>query len=296
MRRVAVIGASGCVGRQICEMSARRGDDVLAIARKSAPHTARHRFVPLDVADARPEAIAELLVAEQVDVVLNAAGRWGPTEAEMVHSHLGVAQRLVAALALLDQAPRLVHIGSIHEYGSVPRGTAVHESITPRPSTAYSRTKLAASTAVLDAGGVVLRAANMFGPYPPEETFFAALSRRLRQALDTGETVEITVADARRDFVDVRDVAAAVLAAGDAPVAGHVINLGSGVAGDMRELVMSFVTAAGFPAERVRTTSQQVPSHGGAWTQVDISLARRLLLWCPTFTTAESLRDMWHAR
>ncbi|MFI6026213.1 NAD-dependent epimerase/dehydratase family protein [Amycolatopsis magusensis] len=295
MLRVAVVGASGCVGRQICALSAQRGHDVLAIARKAAEHTARHRFVPLDVAGAPAESVAELLASRRIDVVVNAAGRWGPTEEEMVHSHLGVVRSLVAALELLGDAPRLVHIGSIHEYGPVRSGTAVHESTTPRPSTVYAQTKLAGSRMVLASGGVVLRSANTFGPYPPEETFFAALLRRLRAALDSGAPVDITIADAYRDFVDVRDVAAAVLAAAEAPAAGQAINIGSGVAMDMRELVMSLVAVAGFPGELLRTTSRQVPSHGGDWTKVDIGLAHRLLRWGPTFTVAESLRAMWLA-
>ncbi|WP_211323451.1 NAD-dependent epimerase/dehydratase family protein [Prauserella marina] len=293
---MAVIGATGCVGRQICGLAARRGHDVLAIARRKAPHIADHTFIPLDVAATSKENIAELLASQRVGTVVNAAGRWGPTEAEMAHSHLGVVQRLVAAQALLDHAPRLVHIGSIHEYGPVPNGTALHEAIEPCPSDMYSQTKLACSMAVLASGGVVLRAANMFGPYPPEETFFASLLRRLRGALRTGETVELAIAEAKRDFVDVRDVATAALAAATAPVSGQVINIGSGVAVDMRELVMTFVAAAGFPSDRLRTVEGQVRSHGGEWIEVDIGLAGRLLGWRPAFTAAESLRAMWDER
>jgi nucleoside-diphosphate-sugar epimerase len=296
MRRVAVIGATGCVGRQICALAARRGHEVLAIARRSAPHISDHKFVPLDVAATGAEDIAELFASQRVGAVVNAAGRWGPTEAEMAHSHLGVVQRLVAARALLENAPRLVHIGSVHEYGPVPNGIALHEGIEPRPANGYAQTKLACSTAVLDSGGVVLRAANMFGPYPPEETFFASLLRRLRDTLHTGETVELAIADAKRDFVDVRDVAAAALAAAAEPVAGQVINIGGGVAADMRELVMTFVAAAGFPSDRLRIAEGQVRSHGGDWIEVDISLAGRLLGWRPAFTAAESLRAMWDAR
>jgi nucleoside-diphosphate-sugar epimerase len=295
MRCTAVIGASGCVGRQICDLFARRGHHIVAIARNRAAHVAGYDFIPLDVAATDPTDLAALFAARGVGVVVNAAGRWGPTEVEMVHSHLGVVRCLVTASALLDHRLRLVHFGSVHEYGPVPAGTSLDESVEPRPSNMYSLTKLDASTAVLAAGGVVLRAANMFGPYPPEETFFAGLLQRLRAAERSDEIVELAVADARRDFLDVRDAARAALLASEAPVAGRVFNIGSGVAADLRQVVMSFLAAARFPLDRLRLADRDVPSHGGQWIQVDSGLARRLLGWSPGVTAEESLRAMWDA-
>ncbi|MFG2062545.1 NAD-dependent epimerase/dehydratase family protein [Micromonospora sp. NPDC048871] len=296
MPRVAVIGATGCVGRQICATFSAAGHDILAVARKAGvPHAAGLEFVELDVAATDAATIGVLFAERHVDVVVNAAGRWGPTRAEMVHSHLGVVQRLVEAVALMERAPRLVHIGSVHEYGPLPVGTSLDESAVPRPRTAYAQIKLACSTAVMALGGVVLRATNMYGPHPPEETFFAVLLLRLRAAMDTDEIVELSVADARRDFVDVRDVASAALAAASASLSGCAINIGSGRAADMRDLVTSFVAEARFPTERLRIAQREVPSHGGEWIQVDIRAARQLMDWRPRFTVQESLSAMWHA-
>ena len=309
--RVMVLGATGSVGRQVCAAFADRGADVVAVARRPAEHLSGYGFLPLDVTATEPARLAALLRDHRADVVVNAAGRWGPTEAEMIHSHEALVARLLAALALLPSPLRLVHLGSIHEYGPVPVGTAIDESVVPRPANAYARTKLAGSRAVLDAArdglvdAIVLRCTNMYGPHPPEETFLAALVRQFRQAVP-GEPIELTVAVARRDFVDVRDVADAVVLAAEAPaqsalggargpVPGRVLNIGSGVAVDVRDLVSAVVAAAGFDLDRVRLRPGQVASQGGDWVEVDIRLAVAALGWRPTRDLTESVRAMWNA-
>lgn len=293
MSRTAVIGATGSVGRQVCARFAEAGHEVLAVARGRSGWVGRHPLITRDVAARDAAELAAFLASREVDVVVNAAGRWGPTRAEMMRSHLGVAQRLAEAVSLLDPAPRLVHLGTVHEYGPVSAGVRLDEQCPVSPGTPYAMVKIACSMAVLAAGGVVLRCANMYGPYPPEETFFAAVLRRLRAAARDGSTVELAVAGAHRDFVDVRDVAGAVLAAAVAPIEGQVLNIGSGQAHPLRDLVTALIEEARFPASRIRITERDMPSHGGDWIRVDTRAAQRLTGWRPRYTARESLSAMW---
>ncbi|MGW6458107.1 NAD-dependent epimerase/dehydratase family protein [Streptomyces sp. NPDC055078] len=295
---VAVLGATGCVGRQVCAAFSRAGHQVLAVARRPAPHTAAHPFVPFDVAAAEPAEIAGLLASKGVGVVVNATGGWVVTEEAMHHAHVRLVDRLVAGVAEVPWRPRLVHVGTIHEYGFVPSGTSIDESVPPRPSTPYARTKLAGSQAVLaaarvgDIDGVVLRAVNVCGPHPSEASFLGDVLRRLR-ALSPGERLELMIADAARDYIDVRDVASAVVRAAGAAASGAVFNIGRGEAPTMRELVSTLVEVAGFPPDTVKETGGPVQSKGGGWTRADIRNATRLLGWRPEFGLRESLRAMW---
>ncbi|MEE3921323.1 NAD-dependent epimerase/dehydratase family protein [Micromonospora sp. BRA006-A] len=50
MSRVAVMGASGCVGRQVCAAFAHAGHPVVAVSRRPASHLAAYRFRSLDLA------------------------------------------------------------------------------------------------------------------------------------------------------------------------------------------------------------------------------------------------------
>ncbi|MET7460129.1 NAD-dependent epimerase/dehydratase family protein [Nonomuraea sp. NPDC005501] len=297
--RVVVLGGSGSVGRQVCETFAARGWEVLAVARRWAPHLEPYPFAPLDVTATEPRRVAELL--SRARAVVNAAGGWGDTTEEMTYSHIRLVDRLLEGLASASGRPRLVHVGSVHEYGPVPYGTLLTEDVDPAPVTPYARAKLATSRAVLSAArehgidAVVLRAANMSGPYPPQESFLAALVARIHRALETGDTLELSVADARRDFVDVRDVADAVERAARAPVGGQVINIGRGEALPIGSLVEWLIEAAAFPHDRIKHLDQEVRSKGGDWTRLDIRRARERLGWRPRIAPRESIRAMWLA-
>ncbi|MDH6213157.1 NAD-dependent epimerase/dehydratase family protein [Streptomyces pseudovenezuelae] len=297
---VAVLGATGCVGRAVTTAFTRAGRPVLEVALRPPPDPTGRRFRALDVAAADPAELAGLLTGARVDTVVNAAGGWVSGEAENQRAHVRLVENLIAALARAPSPVRLVQIGSVHEYGPLPAGTAADETREPRPVSAYARTKLAGAEAVLRAtraglvDGVVLRAVNLCGPDAAGVGFLGVAARRLRAATPDRPT-ELTVADARRDFLDVRDLAAAVLAAVAAPVTGQVINVGRGEAVPMSHLLDLLIGVAGPPPGAVRVRTAPVDSRGGDWTLVDIGRAARLLGWRPTVDLPESIKDMWAA-
>ncbi|MFG2865626.1 NAD-dependent epimerase/dehydratase family protein [Streptomyces sioyaensis] len=293
--RVAVLGATGCMGRHLCAAFSAEGNEVVAIARRYAPQVAAHRFLSLDVAGSTSDELARVLTREEVDVVVNATLGWGD---ELHYTNVQLVERLIGALAKLSAPPRLVHLGTIHEYGPVPFGTSIREDTEPAPENRYAKAKLTASRMVLDAArdgaldAVVLRLANTLGPHPALESFFGSLAVRLRGA-DAATGVELTIADARRDYVDVRDAVDAVVRAARMTRADPLVNIGCGRAMDVRTLVGELVAAAGLPAETIREQRGEVRSRGADWIQVDISRAGRLLGWHPRFTIGESMRAMW---
>ncbi|WP_211280214.1 NAD-dependent epimerase/dehydratase family protein [Streptomyces lushanensis] len=297
---VAVLGGTGCMGRHICAAFAERGARVVAVARRRTPGVGAHRFLPLDAAACTAGELAAVLAAERVGTVVNATLGWGRTEHEMGHVNVRLVERLLAALRAMSDPPRLVHLGTIHEYGPVPHGTLIDEDVVPRPQTLYARAKLTASRMVLEAvragrlDGVVLRVTNTIGPHPAPESLFGSLAARLR---DEGATVgvELTVADARRDYVDVRDASAAVVLAAGSGTAEPLLNIGRGEATHIRELIDALVRATGLPPGTVRDRQGDVAgrSAGADWIQVDSSRARRLLGWQPRYDVDASMRDLW---
>ncbi|GAA1887245.1 NAD-dependent epimerase/dehydratase family protein [Streptantibioticus ferralitis] len=297
-RRVAVLGGTGSVGRHVCATFAAQGHEVIVVARKPAPHAAPYRFVPLDLVATGGAELAAFLTRQGIDTVVDAFTGWGPTDAEMRLLNVRPVEHVVDALRRLPNRPRLVHVGTLHEYGPVPEGSAIHEELPPAPDSLYARVKLAASETVLDAAGpdgvdgVVVRLANTLGPYPAAETFLGSLARRLHDT-DLSAGIELTISDARRDYVDVRDAAEAIVRAALLPEAPHLLNIGSGTAVGVRTLVGELLRAAGLPADTVRETGGVVHSHGGDWTRADISLATSVLGWRPRFTVAESMTAMW---
>ncbi|ASU81857.1 NAD(P)-dependent oxidoreductase [Nocardiopsis gilva YIM 90087] len=294
-----VIGATGNLGRHICAALTAADHNVIGVARSVADGVAASRIVPLDVASTDPPELRRVLSAHDPSVVVNVSGGWETTEQEMHAAHVQLVEHLVAAAAGLERRPRLVHVGTIHEYGPVPARTSIDEQRVPEPTTAYARTKLAGSRAVLDAtaageiDGTVLRVVNVCGPGTQPASFLGSLAARLC-ATEPGVPIELTITDAKRDYVDVRDVADAVVRAATAvpEVVGAVINIGRGEAVSMRTLVTALVEAARLDPRDIVEIPAQVTSKGGDWTQADISRSRALLGWAPTTSLRTSMADM----
>lgn len=299
--RVAVLGATGSLGRQVCRCFTEAGRLLLGVARHPGHHVAVDGFRSLDLSRVTPDELAEVLDDFGVDVVVNAAGEFGDTEDELRRMHPDLVENVIAALQRARTRIRLVHLGSVHEYGPVVPGTAIAETHRTDPSSPYARMKLLASRRVLEAvatadlDAVVLRVVNTVGPYPNSVSFAAALLDRLHAALRRSAVLELDLADARRDFVDVRDVARAVVLAAAAPDLRGVVNIGSGRAVPVRDVVDGLVDAATFPRDRLTVRYRDVVSKGGDWTQMDIRFAARRLGWRPRIGLPESLSAMWEA-
>ncbi|MEU5348334.1 NAD-dependent epimerase/dehydratase family protein, partial [Streptomyces sp. NPDC020766] len=213
-----VIGGTGYVGRQVCDVLSGLGHDVLAVGRDPAKAPPGLPFAPLD----QPDALEGLLTAVRPRVVVNAAGGvWEVSDAQMLGANVALVERLLTALVRAARRPCLVHLGSAHEYGGAPHGTSTHESTPTNPRTTYGLAKLRSTRlvcAAFDGGllaGTVLRLSNVLGPAAPRSSLLGAVVRRLREALATGDTARLPLDAplAYRDFVDARDVASAVASA-----------------------------------------------------------------------------------
>lgn len=294
---VLVLGATGGVGRHICSAFAQAGYLVHGAARRPSAAFPGDRFHAVDLASACLDSHPIAAVLARAGVVVNATGSWSRDEGEMRTAHIRLLEQVTGALARIPGRPRLIHIGTIHEYGPVPDGTAIDEQVPLNPQLPYGCTKLAGSQVVLQAmaagevDGVVLRVANVFGPGTSQASFLGALAARLREA-DRSAPLDLTISDARRDYVDVRDVATAVVAASSRPVVGEVINIGRGEALSMRDLVHEMVAATGRSPDVIHDQGSVASQGGGEWTKVDITLARRLLDWGPRYDVAESISAM----
>ncbi|GAA2595099.1 NAD-dependent epimerase/dehydratase family protein [Actinomadura fulvescens] len=296
MTRILLIGANGFIGRHVRERAAQFGIEVAEASRAPRPGGLR-----LDLA-AGWEPVATAIRATAPDAVVNCAGATAGDVGTMVGGNVVAVAHLVRAAAACGHPFRLVHLGSAAEYGEVVRGVPVAETAPPRPLAAYGVTKLAGTELVRAAAAsgldaVVLRVFNPVGPGAPATTLAGRLAAELRRTAGTDGTVRLGSLDAYRDLVDVRDVAAAVLAAVRAPAPPPaVLNVGSGRATQLRELVGSLIRAAGSSARVTETAPGANPgrSSGVAWQRADIGAIRWALGWTPAIGLDASMRDLWN--
>ncbi|GFJ89175.1 NAD-dependent epimerase/dehydratase family protein [Phytohabitans rumicis] len=242
MTRLLVFGASGFLGEQVCRAltADERVTQVIAAGRRS-PAVGVPR-VQHDLVTGSAGQLADLLASTRVDAVVNCAGRLAGTPAELLATNTAAVATLIEAVQTIDarrppERPlRLVSFGSAAEYGVVERGRPVRETDCARPVSAYGVTKLAATRLVEVAAaggrldGIVLRVFNPVGPGLPAENVAGRAVREIRDALAEGTSrIRLGPLGAYRDFVDVRDVAAAVVAAVFAARPAEVVcNMGSG--------------------------------------------------------------------
>jgi NDP-hexose 4-ketoreductase len=306
-RAVVVLGSTGFAGRHLCDAFEDAGHRVVRVARgASGPDAVR-----LDLAEASEQRIAGLLAQAQADILVNAVGGvWGVSEHRMNVLNAELPAKLVRAVRTLPRTsrPRVVHLGSVHEYGAVPHGTAVTEELPPAPDGAYGRSKLLGTRALLEAAregelnAVVLRLSNMLGPGAPAASLQGVVAGHLATAREekaAGRPVpslKLAPLLAHRDFVDVRDVAQAALAAAHTSQAGgRVLNIGRGQAVGVRELVHRMVAVSGLPVEVVEAgAGDDAGTARGSidWQRLDISAASRVLAWRPRRDLNDTLRDL----
>jgi nucleoside-diphosphate-sugar epimerase len=273
MRRVLVLGGTGFVGRHVTAAFAAHGAEVVVVSR-NPPASG----VACDLTDASVADLRALLDTNRPDVVVDSTGSsWGLSDVQVTDRCTRLPERLVAALS--GRLIRLVHLGSVLEHGDPP-------------ATHYGRAK-AAGTAAVRAGavdGVVLRLTNAVGPGLPRTSLLGRVAEGLCAVPPAVRVFPLT---ASRDYVDVRDVADAVVAAATAAdAAGRVIDIGRGEAVPVRDLVRRLVAISGMAAtvvEREEAGWRAVVDR----TVADTTTAYEVLGWQAHRDLAGAVRDFW---
>lgn len=303
-RRIIVLGATGAVGRHVCAAVRAAGGELLTVARRPGPATGAGRFFPMDLIGEGPDGLARLIDAERPHAVVNAAGAaWLCSPEVMWQANHVLVDKVLAAMAAASWRPRLVHVGSVHEYTPQPPGISLDERTPTRPTTLYGRTKLQGTEAVRTAAAagqvaaVVLRVSNTIGAGTSPGSLLGRVAAQLR-AVETDEEaiVRLSPLRASRDFVDARDAADAVLAAAALPLGNELINVGRGEAVPVRTMVERLIAVSGRQARIVEEAEPDARAAAGTdWMRVETAMARRLLHWNVRHGIDSSVRDLWEA-
>lgn len=214
------------------------------------------------------------------EVVINLAGLFRGTREEMVAVNAtGAINAFKVASAY---GARFITAGSAAEYGPVPP-EPVRENRVCKPTSAYGQSKLMATEAVLDSA-CVFRPSNIIGPSMSKELLLGNVVAQLKSG-----TREVAVSSLHtiRDYVDVRDVATAIVILMGAPPG--VRNVSSGV-GTSTEALLSLIPTDFDVYEKASLRGKD---------EVDVFIAdsgpMRTLGWEPKYSLAESVHDTWEA-
>jgi GDP-4-dehydro-6-deoxy-D-mannose reductase len=310
--RVLITGAGGFAGQYLIRELLARGatrvtggayngrapaDGVLTEEERSAV-----RWRPLDVtSQASVRALVEEAEPEQVYHLAGQASvgqSFGDPLGTWEVNATGTL-RLLRALQDGGGGSRVLVVSSAEVYGTVPEvEQPIREDRPLRPVSPYGASKMAAEAAALSAAAsgdlavVVARSFNHAGPGQDRRFLLPSMAQQLHQVRRGARAPELRVGnlEARRDFLDVRDVARAYARLMEEGENGGIYNVCSGEARSLRELVETLVRLSGTGArivvdpERFRPTDMRL--------LVGSATRLRALGWTPQVPLEETMNDL----
>ena len=298
--RVLVTGANGFAGRHLTAALAAAGHDVVGLGGPREPPPS------LDVRDAAAARAA--VGSARPDAVIHLAGQaFVPPSiadplATLAVNARGTAHVLEAVRALGTDGARVrvLIVSSAEVYGrQPPERMPLDETAPPRPDNPYAASKLAAETFAevwsrtygLDV--VIARPFNHIGPGQDPRFVVASFARQLAEiAAGAPRVLHVGNLAAQRDFLDVRDVAAAYLALLANGRSGSVYNICSGRAVAIQEVLRQLITISRVPVEVRDDPERMRPSDVPVFVG-DASKLRAQTGWEPGYALAASLRDIY---
>jgi len=302
--RALVTGATGFVGRYLVEALRARGDDVLACG---GPHDVD--ALPIDLLDlsslraaldlAKPEVVFHLAAATFVPESIAAPMATYETN---VRGTANVAQAVREYASEASARVRILFTSSAEVYGlQPPENYPLRETCALSPANPYAASKAAAEMLLLGEAHsfgldvVIARAFNHIGPGQSDRFAVAGFAAQLAK-IAAGAPPQLYVGnlDAKRDFLDVRDVVRAYIALARDGKASESYNVCSGTARPMRDVLRELIIAAHVPVE-VRDDPQRMRPSDVPLSLGDATKLREATGWEPQIAFAASIRDIYRA-
>ncbi len=293
-RSVVVTGGSGFIGTAVVAEALRQGHSVHALIRECEPPTGVPGVADHVVDWADGAGLRRLLDTLAPDSVIHCAGssaRARESVSAIYEANVALVWTLLDALGDRGGDTGVVILSSAAVYGP-DAAPPVAESASLDPRSHYGHSKVVAERvaegfATLDGvRAVVARPFNVFGPGEPAGSVVGRIAQQFAEAPPEGPVrLALREAVSVRDFVDIEDVARALLHLGTAGAACTAYNVCSGVGVSIADLVTIAAEVTG------RTVELALESPDDTGT-VSIGSSDRLrdLGWAPVVSLTESVR------
>ncbi len=230
--------------------------------------------------------------------MIHTAGRTPPAaDDELYRGNFWATIHLLSALRSPGRPVRVVLSGSAAELGTVDAAELpVNETFACNPTDAYGRSKLLATVGGLsERAPLEVMVARVFNPIGPGTPVTAAFGRFADQLTDpAADPIDLVVGDLepRRDFIDVRDVAQAMIALALRGQAKLVYHVGTGVSHKVGDGLDRLIRHSGRTV-RVRVDAAMEERRGPTDSCADIGRIVAQTGWRPAISWEESLADLW---
>jgi UDP-glucose 4-epimerase len=294
--RAVVTGGAGFIGSHVAEALLARGDEVHVLdnlatgSRDKVPGGAE-----LHVADIRTDA-GFVFVRAQPDVCFHLAAQ-ADVNTSVARPDFDADVNVLGTLRVLEAARSTGAKVVFTSTGGAIYGECdgpAPESQERRPISPYGISKLAGEEYLLGwnrlhgTRHVGLRLANVYGSRQ-ESTLEGGVVAIFLDRMAAGEPIQIFGdGEQTRDFVYVRDVVAAALAAVDHP--GGIFNVGTGAETSVNQLFATCRQVSGYDRD-----AEHLPARAGdiLRSAIDPARAGDELGWSPERTLEDGLRETW---
>lgn len=291
-----MLGASGFVGHTTCRELKSRQYNVTEVFHSEielkidqADMNEVHRTVDVD----NDGVLRELFGEIQPVILINAVGHPSNIAPSAMREfyHRSTLNVLSAVQKETPQC-RVILLGSAAEYGNSPKSGS-REQDTPKPLSEYGWAKVLqselASRFISD--GLDIITARLFNPIGPSQdgrAFAGALMKRIR----AGEgSLRVDNANYLRDWIDIRDVARALVILGMAADPPPIVNICTGKSVSVGELAAKIATLA---RVEIKAISTEI-SPECLWRSVGNPELMQNFDWRPQYTLEQSLLDQWRS-
>jgi GDP-4-dehydro-6-deoxy-D-mannose reductase len=319
--RAFVTGAAGFAGSFLSECLLASGREVFGLVQNrhdvpnlvealAGPRAASLHLVEGDLrnAVALRDAVREVGPDEVYHLAAQSSVRHSlENPAETFRVNVGGTQAVLEAARMAGCPVRVLCVGSAEAYGESARlGRPLEETDPLLPASPYGSSKAAAEAAALRCGEthglhvVRVRPFPHTGPRHAPQFVYPDLARQLCEIRGGRRAARIQVGhlEARRDLSDVRDVAAAYVAALERGEPGGVYNVCSGQSATVREVLQAMMALAGVNTEVVVQPDRLRPHDLDALTGNGLALRARTG-WAPRIPLETTLGDLlayWEVR
>jgi UDP-glucose 4-epimerase len=298
--KIVITGGAGFVGSHIVEALTDRGDEVLVIDDLSTGKRANlSPEIGLEVMGIGDERLAAVLADFGPDAIVHAAAQASvPTSVKTpdVDARINIVDGLnVMAAAVGAGVSRFVYINTGGALYGEPDYVPCDEAHPVRPISPYglSKATLEAYLAMLLPKSVsltTLRLANVYGPRQDPHGEAGVVAIFTERMMRDDEMTIFGDGEQTRDFVYVRDVASAVVAALSVPLlpgGRNAVNIGTGVPTSVNQVFRALAASTGYGRE----PGYQAARDGDVrHIYLDVAHAASVLNWRPTVGLEEGLK------
>ncbi len=309
--RALITGVQGFAGPHLIELLRAETDwELYGLSRTQRPPAIGYHAVSVDLRD-RDRLHTVVAEIAPTHVFHLAAQSHVPTShtdggATLLNNIIGQTNLLDACRAL-PSAPRMLIVGSGEEYGRAkPEQMPLREDSPLNPTSPYAVSKIAQDYLGLQyftsygLPVVRVRPFNHIGPGQGERFVVPAFARQIAR-IEAGQqepVVRVGNLEARRDFVDVRDVIRAYHLALTRGEPGEVYNIGGGAVVSIGE-VLAMLLALSSRAIAVEPNPGLMRPSDVPLFVADSTRLREATGWAPTIPFERSLQDIldwWRAQ